>query len=224
MEAASVRKKVLVIYRDSLETGPYSRALAAVGLDPVLVEVRPGVRLDNYSGLLLTGGSDVNPARYGEAIAPQTDPPDQERDALESALIGLSLDRDLPLLAICRGLQILNVHLGGSLAQHLELTERHRSKTRDYSVPAHDVRIEPGTLLASIAGQDTWFVNSRHHQAALRAGRGLRVSATDPQDGTIEAIEMPDRRFVLAVQWHPEDQALTDPRQLSLFRAFAAAL
>jgi putative glutamine amidotransferase len=122
-------------------------------------------------------------------------------------------------------LQILNVQHGGSLVQHLDWAGRHRRKTPDRGLPAHPIRIEPGTLLARIAGEDlTWDVNSRHHQAIARLGDGLRVSARDPEDEIIEAIERPDKRFCLAVQWHPENQSASDPRQANLFRAFSQAL
>lgn len=217
-------KKVLVVYRELSEVGPYVQAVSAVDLEPVLVEAGGHVSLDGYSGLLLTGGSDVNPARYGEAIAPETDPPDDERDGMEADLIDESIQRDFPLLAICRGLQILNVHLGGSLAQHLDDGLGHQVRTPDRSLPTHLIDIETGTLLAAIAGQPQWKVNSRHHQAAIRIGDGLRVCARHASDGTVEALEIPDRRFILGIQWHPEDQALTDQQQLKLFRSFAAAL
>lgn len=216
-------KKVLVIYRELSEVGPYAQAVSAVDLEPVLVEAGGQVSLDDYAGLLLTGGSDVNPTLYGEAIAPETDPPDDERDEMEAALIDECIRRDFPVLAICRGLQILNVHLGGSLAQHLDDGLGHQVRTPDRSSPAHLIDIETGTLLSTIAGQPRWSVNSRHHQAAVRIGAGLRVCARHAEDGTVEALEKPDQRFMLAVQWHPEDQALTDEQQLKLFRSFAAA-
>lgn len=222
------RKQVLVMYRHLADTHRYRDAIEAAGIEPVLVAAGQEIDLDKYSGVVLTGGGDVNPARYGEVRAPETQPPDNERDLAEAGLIDQTLERDMPLLAICRGLQMLNVQLGGALVQHLETSGKHRgthrNKARDHSRAVHEVKIEPGTLLASIAETDRWQVNSRHHQAASRIGGGLRVSARDAEDDTIEALEMPDKRFVLAVQWHPEDQALTDRNQLRLFQAFAAAL
>lgn len=217
-------KKVLVVYREASEVSPYAQAVLAVGLEPVLVEPGSHISLGDYAGLLLTGGSDVNPALYGQALAPETDAPDDERDHMEAGLIDHSIRIDFPLLAICRGLQIFNVHLGGTLAQHLDAGLRHQTRTPDRSRPAHRVDIEAGTLLAAIAGQPQWSVNSRHHQAAVRIGQGLRVSARHSEDGTIEALEKPDQRYMLAVQWHPEDQALTDQQQLKLFQSFADAL
>lgn len=217
-------EKVLVVYRELSAVEPYARAMEAAGVEPVLEEARPGLTMGKCRGLLLTGGGDVDPALYGETAAPETEAPDPDRDAAEAALIDEVLSRDLPLLAICRGMQILNVRLGGSLVQHLPGAAHHVRRTPDRSLPAHRVSIEPGTMLADIAGRETWEVNSRHHQAVARLGSGLRICATDPDDGTVEAIELPARRFVLAVQWHPENQASKDPEQRKLFQSFAAAL
>ena len=166
----------------------------------------------------------MNPALYGEAAVPETDSPDEERDAVEGALIREALTRDLPLLAICRGMQILNVQLGGSLVQHLQNVSRHVKRTPDRGLPAHRVAIEPNTLLASIANRSTWEVNSRHHQAVARLGNGLRICARDLEDETIEGVELPGKRYVLAVQWHPENQAVADSEQRRLFESFADAL
>jgi putative glutamine amidotransferase len=224
MRAAAVIEKVLVVYREASDVEPYVCAIEAVGAKVQLKKASLGLEIGTCGGLLLTGGSDVDPSLYGETPSPETEPPDPDRDAAEAALIDEALARDLPLLAICRGLQILNVHLGGSLIQHLPTVARHVRATRDKSLPAHRVAIEPGTLLSSIAGSETWEVNSRHHQAIARLAPDLRVCARDPEDGTIEAVELPGRRFVLAVQWHPENQAPTDSGQRRLFESFAAAL
>jgi putative glutamine amidotransferase len=204
---------------------PYEKALCDAGIEPILIAPGTGTPAD-VSGLVLMGGTDVNPALYGQKRLTETENPDDARDELEYALIGDFLQRDLPLLAICRGIQILNVQHGGTLVQHLESTARHRVKTPDNpGLPAHQVEIVPGTKLAAIAGGSlTWDVNSRHHQAIGRLGECLRVSARDPEDGTIEAVERPDKRFAIGVQWHPENQSATDERQAKLFRAFAKAL
>jgi putative glutamine amidotransferase len=220
-----LNKRVLIAYREADEVGRYEMAARAAGMTPALVQAGAAATLDGCAGLLLTGGGDVNPARYGAGAHPETEPPDDERDAAEAALIEEALRRDLPLFAICRGMQILNVHLGGTLVQHVDRIDRHRTDPWDKSEVAHAVTIEPGTLLAEIAGAESWLVNSRHHQAVDRLGAGLRVSARDEDDGTVEAMELPGRRFALAVQWHPEDQALAgDAAQVKLFRSFAAAL
>jgi putative glutamine amidotransferase len=219
-----VNRQVLVVYREIDRLAPYRAALLAAGINPVPLEAHSHMSLGDYHGLVLTGGTDVDPALYGEARHPETETPDTERDQVEASLYEQALARDLPVLAICRGLQLLNVAAGGNLIQHLDPPDRHRNRNGDRSLPAHSVTIEPGTLLSSIAGTDTWHVNSRHHQAVRTIGENLRVSAFDPEDGTVEALERADRRFVLAVQWHPEDQVFRDAAQLKLFRSFGAAV
>jgi gamma-glutamyl-gamma-aminobutyrate hydrolase PuuD len=171
--------------------------------------------LDGVDGLCLAGGSDVDPALYGAARLPLTEPPDPDRDLLESALLRDALARNLPVLAICRGLQLLNAVLGGTLDQHIEGHDHH--KLRD----AHEIRIAPGSRLERILGTQDYVVNSRHHQAAAKLARGLLLAATAP-DGVVEALEIPGKRFVLAVQWHPEGR--TDGDDAMIFRAFRDAM
>ena len=203
---------------------PYVEALRAADIEPILISPGDSVP-DEFPGLLLMGGSDVNPALYGEARISSTETSDDSRDTLELALIRQALDRDLPLLAICRGLQILNVAHGGSLIQHLNSTDRHRVRPANRGLPAHPVEIKAGTQLAHIMGESlTLEVNSRHHQAIARLGDGLRASAHDPEDGTIEGVERPDRRFVVGVQWHPENMSPSDAREAKLFQAFGSVL
>ncbi len=170
------------------------------------------------------GGSDVNPSRFGADRQAETDAADDRRDEVELALIHEALERDLPIFAICRGLQLLNVYHGGTLVQHLEALARHDPEKDDHSGPAHEVAFVAPSKLAAIAAAPTWQVNSRHHQAVLKLGQNLQISARALDDGTVEGIERPDKRYVVAVQWHPEDQTRKHPEQLRLFESFAAAL
>ena len=213
-----------MVYREQTEVGPYLAALTAAAIDAVTASPDGPPRLQEFQGLVLTGGPDVDPALYGEVRQAQTEEPDPERDAVENELLAQALRRDMPVLAICRGLQLLNVFHGGDLIQHLEMAERHQKEEGDHATPAHCVLITPDSLLFSIAEAREWRVNSRHHQAARRLGSGLVVSAIDPEDGTIEALERPDKRFVLGVQWHPENQALVDAGQLRIFQRFGKAV
>lgn len=190
---------------------PYRSALIAVGIEPL----ENAATLDGADGLCLAGGADVDPALYGEPRQPETEPPDRDRDRIESALLRDALDRDLPVLAICRGLQLLNVARGGTLLQHIE--GHSLRKVRD----AHTVEIAAGSRLEAILGTREYTVNSRHHQSAGRVAPGLLVTAMAPGN-VIEGLEMPDRRFVVAVQWHPEARA--DGPDAQLFAAFRAAL
>lgn len=224
MARAGREPRVLMPYRVGKKLKAYEEAIRAGGMEPVAASVEDPISMAGAAGLLLMGGSDVNPARYGEARQPETDAPDDTRDAAELRLIDEAIARDLPILAICRGLQLLNVYHGGTLIQHLVSPEPHDVETEDKGAPAHEVAIEPDSKLARIAGKRRWQVNSRHHQVAAKVGEHLRVSARAVNDGMIEALERTDKAFVLAVQWHPEDQFSKDAEQLKLFRAFAEAL
>jgi putative glutamine amidotransferase len=217
-------KRVLLIYGEAGRLPPYEAALKMAGIEPLSIAAPSSINLDGFAGLVLTGGTDVNPELYGQPRHPETEEPDEARDALEMRLLTEWAERDLPLLAICRGLQMLNVHHGGTLVQHLASTDRHRRRTPDRSLPAHSIQVESGTLLSNIDNAPRWEVNSRHHQAIDRLGSGLRISARDADDGTVEAVELPGKRFALAVQWHAEDQAASDARQLQIFRSFARSL
>jgi len=217
-----VKRSVLIPYTDPAKLKAYEEAARAGGLEPVSAFVLKPPSLDGMAGLLLTGGTDVNPKLYGASPEPEVDEPDDERDAVEWRLIDEALERDLPILAICRGLQMLNVHHGGSLRQHLR-SPKHDTEFQDKSTVAHEVTIDPESHLAEITGSTRLRVNSRHHQAVDRLGEGLRISALDAEDNTIEALEQPNRRFVIGVQWHPEDQVFKEPEQRRLFERFAQA-
>lgn len=217
--------RVALTFRNEAKIGPYEEALRGAGLEPVRVSPQEPRELRGLAGLLLTGGSDIDPARYGQ-------PPngsqgvDAERDQLEAALLAEALAADLAVLAICRGVQLLNVAHGGSLIQHLAASEAHQKRCPGcqpgHHPPAHSVYITEGSRLGEIMGPGAHEVNSRHHQAADRVGDGLVVSAVS-SDGVIEALERRDRTFVVGVQWHPEDRVLVNPADRKLFEAFAAA-
>jgi putative glutamine amidotransferase len=176
--------------------------------------------------VLLTGGGDIDPARFKEAPYPSLIEVSPLRDALEIDVVERALDEDVPLLAICRGLQVLNVALGGTLYQDLP-TDRPSAVAHSQSEPrdhaTHVVKVMgEGTRLASIVGLSELEVNSFHHQGIKQLARGLREVAWAP-DGVIEAVEMDGDRFVVAVQWHPEDLVERDPAARSLFAALTAA-
>lgn len=186
------------------------------------LQLRPGDagREHRFDGVILTGGHDVNPVLY--AAAPEVEPRyDEARDALEIAIIDEALERRLPVLGICRGAQLLNVRLGGSLFQELK-SRRHRTSNRWTVLPLKTLCIRPGTLLAQLMGEGTARINSLHNQAIDRCGEGLKVSGTDLDD-LPQAIEHPDHGpLLLGVQWHPEF-LLFMKRQRALFRALVVS-
>lgn len=179
----------------------------------------PGIAarvLDGLDGLVITGGKDIDPAVYGQPRHPATDEPSPDRDGWEFALLHAALSRQLPVLGICRGAQVLNVALGGNLHQHLPDVIGHREHRVGNAVfSTLPVRTVPGTRLAALVGE-TVQAKCYHHQAIAELGDGLVVSGWDP-DGVIEAIEKPGDGFVLAVQWHPEES-------LADLRLFAAVV
>lgn len=160
--------------------------------------------LSRIDGLVLTGGADVEPARYGQAPDERTSRPRALRDEWETALALAALDRDLPLLAVCRGLQVLNVALGGSLHQHLpDLTGTESHQPVPGTFGTVDVNLSPGTRTAALLGSRT-RVNCHHHQALADLAPDLQVAGR-ADDGTIEAAEIPGKLFAVGVQWHPEE-------------------
>jgi len=199
---------------------PYEAALRAVGLEPV----RNPESLTGVEGVLLTGGTDVDPKLYGEPRQPETQEPDCPRDELELRLLREAFDTHKPVFAICRGMQIFNVACGGTLIQHLDDSGKHRVRISGPSSDVHNVTVLPQTKLAVIAGEGERPANSRHHQAVGRLGEGLLVSALSSDDGIIEGIERPDHPFAIAVQWHPEDRIACDPKDRRLFEAFAESM
>lgn len=207
----------------------YFRALAAAGGAPVVMppldpELAPSY-LAGLAAVCLSGGPDVDPAGYGAAPHPQLGETQPAVDRFELAVVREAERLGMPLLAICRGAQVLNVAHGGDLFQHLPDDVEHplvhqRAEPED-PVVWHEVDVEPGSRLASALGTDRLAVNSFHHQAPRTVGRGLRVVARAP-DGVVEGIEAPGARFEVGVQWHPEGIA-DRPEQAALFAAFVEA-
>jgi len=174
--------------------------------DPVWV-THPDEILDRLDALLLAGGADVDPRFYGAERHEETRGTVPERDTVEIALAQRALERDLPLLGICRGMQVLNVALGGTLHQHLPEVVghgEHRRRVGSFADSDHDVQLVGGSLAARAAGEEVHVTKSHHHQGVDRLGEGLVVTGRATLDDLPEAIERPDRRFVLGVQWHPE--------------------
>jgi gamma-glutamyl-gamma-aminobutyrate hydrolase PuuD len=171
-----------------------------------VAEQRPGEWLGRIDALLLVGGSDVGATLYGAAPDPQTDEPWPERDSFEVALAAEAIERGMPVLGICRGMQLLNVSLGGTLEQHLPDrigSTRHREKPGVFGV--HEVRLEPGSIAERAVGADHATVRSHHHQGVADLGTGLVASGWSLEDDVVEAIELDGNPFCLGVLWHPEE-------------------
>ena len=209
----------------------YTRAITAAGGLPLILPIaaEPDLLADlvgTLDGLLLTGGEDVHPSFYGEAVQAKCGPIDESRDRFEIGLTKAALARELPVLAICRGMQVLNVACGGTLYQDLAYrpeTEPHHTGVKENRARRiHPVRILPGTRLREILGLEEAPVTSTHHQVIREMAPGFRPAAVAP-DGVLEGMEKTEDPFALAVQWHPERLALADPNQLRLFRALVEA-
>jgi putative glutamine amidotransferase len=174
--------------------------------DPADTEDPAGV-LDLIDALIVTGGAgDLDPALYGEEPHPETGPVQEERDAYELALVRAAVERGLPTLGICRGMQVLNVAYGGSIEQHLPDAlghEEHRHTPGTFA--DHEVRLVPGSLAARAAGDERTPVKSHHHQGIKKVGSGLEVTGWAAEDDAVEALEDPSCPFVLGVLWHPEE-------------------
>lgn len=202
----------------------YVRALENAGLVPLAIPTmlaadRAGAALAAVRGLVLTGGEDVAPDRYGQAPHPRLGDVDPIRDAAELALIAAARKRGLPILAICRGIQILNVALGGTLYQDLP-SERPSGVAHSDETSRHDVRVEAASRLGQTLGAEVASVNSRHHQAIRDLAPDLKAVAW-ADDGVIEGVEPADQGapWIVAVQWHPEDMT-----ERALFDGFAKAV
>jgi putative glutamine amidotransferase len=200
------------------ETVPefYLRMLALAGAAPIVLPVHAGRNEDVQSVLdavVLTGGGDVDPMAYGREPGPTVYGVDSSRDDVEFRLVRWAVDGDIPLLAVCRGVQAMNVALGGSLVQDITTEVAgalDHVRTDHHEGPVHAVRIASDSLLAELLGSDAAEVNSMHHQAVEAAGKNVRVVATAP-DGVVEGIEVRGTGFALGVQWHPECLGREDP-------------
>lgn len=204
----------------------YSTALEQAGAQPLLVPsldvslAGVGELLDIVDGLFLPGGRDLDASLYTDDTHALNDPPLRIRDELEIALVAEARHRNMPIFGACRGMQVINVALGGSLTQHLEdVTDMtpHRDVVGEFT--SHDVEVIPSTTLAQLVSKPEFAIASHHHQSVDTLGEGLIASAVAP-DGIIEAVEARDGGFCLGVQWHPEEQLGFEG--LSLIRAFVS--
>ncbi len=207
----------------------YADAVYAAGGDPVVIAAGDPLP-EQYDGLLLAGGADVHPRYYGQAISTQvrdTLTIDDDRDALELPLARAALEHDLPMLCVCRGIQLLNVAAGGTLWQDLSLAKvdpavHNQDGWMETWEIAHEAAVDSRSRLADVVGAGPIGVNTFHHQAVDDPAPRFTVTARAP-DGTIEGLESPDHRFVVGVQWHPERMVAHHPRQRALFERFVAS-
>jgi putative glutamine amidotransferase len=207
----------------------YLEMLGAAGLAALLIPVigpadSAADLVDRVDALLLTGGGDVAPERYAAQRRPEASGIDDRRDAVEIELVRLARRRGLPILAVCRGIQLLNVALGGTLTQDLPTGDPPRPGhmvRQSWNGAAHRVAVEPGTLLYRLLGPEV-TVNSLHHQAVETVAPGLQVAAR-ASDGVIEAVENTGTRFVVGLQWHPEMLG-SEHASFAVFQQFAAAI
>jgi putative glutamine amidotransferase len=207
----------------------YVESVRRAGGDPCVLQFDRPASLEQLDGVLLTGGGDIDPALYHESRHPKTADPDPARDAFEFDLAKLALAGNVPMLGVCRGLQVLNVAGGGTLIQDIA-SEVNQALDHQIDAPlyaiAHEVWVTRGSALSNVmqeelADGEVLQVNSRHHQAIKQTASGFEVAATAP-DGVIEAIERPGSRFCIAVQWHPENFWRTGEFR-ALFEGFVKA-
>jgi gamma-glutamyl-gamma-aminobutyrate hydrolase PuuD len=208
----------------------YLEAIRRAGAEPIAVRPTDAVPSD-FDGLCLSGGGDIDPERYGADNVASTDI-DEARDGIELALLERALERDIPVLGVCRGLQLINVRFGGSLEQH---HLGHSPKYPPAGAPVaddpagaeavrHVVVAEPGSKLAAACGSEPFIVNSSHHQVVTSDRLASDLVATAHVGELIEALEAPTHRWVVAVQWHPERTAQVSPSATGIFEAFVAAV
>ena len=214
--------------RNAVAREQYLDAIRRVGAEPIAIFPNDPLP-EEFDGLCLTGGGDIDPARYGDDNVASTEI-DEARDASELALLGRALARDIPVLGICRGFQLINVHLGGSLEQH---HLGHAPKYPPQGLPVsddpagpdavrHDVTAAAGSKLAAACGDETFIVNSSHHQVVTSDRLASDLRPTAHVGELVEALESPAHRWVVAVQWHPERTAQVGAAATRIFDAFVA--
>ena len=210
--------------------GDYGKAVRRAGGVPVFLNWKPkhaAFWAKHLDGFLFTGGGDPDPKYYGQAMLPECNAPNVARDEFELALLKAAVSAGKPVLGICRGEQMLNVALGGTLIQDIPsqrpeaAAENHRDEAGRRS-PSHPAALVPGTKLSAMLGCEQLLTNSIHHQAVDIPAPGLRICAVSPA-GIVEGIEAEDDRFLLGLQWHPEATAAGDPRMQRPFDALVEA-
>ena len=218
VELGGGRSRVVGAFNPLPRDDDHIDAEVILGLDPRDVSC-----LEGCSGLLLPGGGDIDPAMYGHERHTRTRNVSNRRDTFERALMAEALERDMPIFAICHGMQLLNVHLGGTLEQNLadDQTRLDHDRDRPRAEPVHDVIVESGNILGDAIGERA-SVNSHHHQGLDQVPDSLKKIAW-AEDGVLEAVVAPEYTWVLGVQWHPEAMADTDERQRGLFEIFVTA-
>lgn len=199
--------RALLVPRNYVEAVQRAGGLVMILAPDAADESDPDAVLDLLDGVMLCGGVDVDPERYGAERSDQSDPAVPDRDGFELALARRAMERDIPLLGICRGMQVMNVARGGTLAQHLPDDvghEDHRKVVGSFDGADHDVRLAEGSLAARAAGETHHASKSHHHQGVAQIGKGFTVTGWADIDELPEAIEVEGNRFTLGVQWHPE--------------------
>ena len=208
----------------------YMDALTEMGALAVMLPMTDNIEIlnkiaDEYDGFLFTGGHDVSPSVYGEEASPWCGECCNMRDKMEGILLNMVIERDKPVLGICRGIQLINALMGGSLYQDLPRERPSRVNHRQrppYNIPVHSVKIYKDNLLYNILNKEELNVNSYHHQAVKELALSLKAVAIS-EDGLVEAVTMENKKFVLAIQWHPEFSYKTDEDSRKIFRAFLEA-
>jgi len=205
-------QQVVLLPRNYIDAVQQAGGLAVMLAPDRHLVADPDEALQLIDGLVLAGGADIDPGSYGEHAHAETVGTVPERDRFEIALAAAAIEQDMPVLGICRGMQLINVARGGTLLQHLPDRfghHEHRRVVGSFDGADHDVQLDSGTLALRVVGEARHATKSHHHQGVDRLGEGLVVSGISAVDGLPEAIELPDRQFVLGVQWHPEADALS---------------